>query len=45
MAQRLSGELSKLIHQMGRERADRIISGETKLTVAAIFLIDEEGRL
>ena len=29
------------VHRMGREREDRIIDGETKLTVAAIFLIDD----
>jgi hypothetical protein len=41
MARRLSGKWSRLIHRMGMEREDRIISGEMKLTVAAIFLIDD----
>ena len=40
MSEKLSEEWSKLIHRMGREREDRIIGGETKLTVTAIFLID-----
>lgn len=37
MAEKLSEELNGLIHQMGREREDRLITGKTKLTVAAIF--------
>jgi hypothetical protein len=45
MTKKLSGKLSSLIHQMGRDREDRIISGETKLTVAAIFLIDDNWRI
>ena len=45
MASKLSEEWSKLIHRMGREREDRIIGGETKLTVAAIFLIDDNWRI
>ena len=44
MADRLSEEWSKLVHRMGREREDRIISGEMKLTVAAIFLIDDNWK-
>ena len=45
MATKLSENMSKLIHRMGREREDRIISGKTKLTVAAIFLIDDNWRI
>ena len=45
MAEKLSGKLNSLIHQMGRDREDRIISGETKLTVAAIFLIDDNWKI
>ncbi len=45
MAQRVSGKLNKLIHQMGREREDRIISGEAKLTVTTIFLIDDNWKI
>ena len=45
MAKKLSGKLSNLIHQMGRDREDRIISGETKLTVTAIFLIDDNWKV
>ena len=41
MAAELSENMGKRIHQIGRERQDRIISGETKLTVASIFLIDD----
>lgn len=40
MAKRLPEKWNRLIHRMGMEREDRIISGETKLTVAAIFLIN-----
>jgi len=45
MATKLSENMSKLIHRIGREREDRIISGETKLTVAAIFLIDDNWKI
>ena len=45
MATKLSENMSKLIHRMGREREDRIISGETKLTVASIFLIDDNWKI
>ncbi len=45
MAKKLSGKLSSLIHQMGRDQEDRIISGETKLTVTAIFLIDDNWKV
>lgn len=41
MPVKLVEELSKLIHRMGREREDRIINGKTNLTVAIIFLIDD----
>lgn len=44
MAERLSEKWSRLIHRMGREREDRIISGETKLTVTAIFLINDNWK-
>ena len=37
--------MSKLIHRTGQEREDRIISGKTNLTVAAIFLIDENWKV
>ncbi len=43
--QKAIGELSNLIHQMGRDREDRIISGETKLTVTTIFLIDDSWKV
>ena len=42
MSEKLSEEWDRMIHRMGREREDRIISGERKLTVAAIFLIDDK---
>ena len=45
MAAKLSKELSKAIHQMGMEREDRMISGETKLAVAAIFLMDDNWKV
>ena len=45
MSEKLSEEWSKLIHRMGREREDRIISGETKLTVTQIFLMDENWKV
>jgi len=45
MATKLSENMSKLIHQMGQEREDRIISGKTNLTVAAIFLIDDNWKI
>jgi hypothetical protein len=45
MAKKLSGKLSSLIHQMGRDREDRLFSGETKLTVTAIFLIDDNWKV
>jgi hypothetical protein len=45
MAAKLSENMSKLIHQMGQEREDRIISGKTNLTVAAIFLIDDNWKV
>jgi hypothetical protein len=45
MAERLSEEWNRLIHRMGREREDRIIGGETKLTMAAIFLIDDNWKV
>jgi hypothetical protein len=32
MATKLSENMSKLIHRMGREREDRLIGGEMKLT-------------
>ena len=41
MASELSKELSKVVHRMGMEREDRIISGKTKLTVTTIFLMDD----
>jgi hypothetical protein len=45
MAKTLSGKLSSLIHQMGRDREDRLFSDETKLTVTAIFLIDDNWKV
>ena len=45
MIAKLSENMSKLIHRMGKEREDKIISGKTKLTVAAIFLIDNNWRI
>ena len=45
MAKKLSGRLSSPIHQMVRDREDRIISGETKLTLAVIFLIDDNWKV
>jgi hypothetical protein len=45
MATKLSENMSKLIHRMGQEREDRIISGKTNLTVAAIFLMDDNWRI
>lgn len=45
MATKLSENMSKLVHRMGREREDRIINGETKLTVAAIFLIGDNWKV
>ena len=45
MATKLSENMSKLIHRMGREREDGIISGKTKLTVATIFLIDDNWKV
>jgi hypothetical protein len=45
MAKKLSGKLSSLIHQMGRDREDQVISGGTKLTVTAIFLIDDNWKV
>ena len=37
MSSELSKELSKVVHRMGMEREDRIISGKTKLTVQTIL--------
>ena len=45
MAQRLSGKLKKLIHQMGREREDRIITSKTRLAVSQIFLMDGNWKI
>ena len=45
MAERLSEKWSKIIHRMGRQREDKIINGKTKLTVAAIFLIDDNWKV
>ncbi len=45
MSEKLSEEWSKLIHRMGREREDHIIRGKTKLTVTAIFLIDDNWKV
>ena len=45
MAPKLSENMSKLIHRIGREREDRIIGGEMKLTVTAIFLIDDNWKV
>ena len=45
MAPKLSENMGKLIHRMGQEREDRIISGKTNLTVAAIFLIDDNWKV
>ena len=44
MTAKLSKELSKLTHQIGGEREDRIITGKTKLTVTQIFLMDENWK-
>lgn len=45
MSEKLLEEWSKLIHRMGREREGCIIGGKTKLTVAVIFLIDDNWRI
>ncbi|MFC1713603.1 hypothetical protein ACFL6S_08045 [Candidatus Poribacteria bacterium] len=45
MAERLPEKWSRIIHRMDREREYRIICGETKLTVTAIFLIDDNWKI
>jgi hypothetical protein len=45
MATKLSENMSKLIHRMGREREDRIIIGKMKLTLATIFLVDNNWKV
>ena len=45
MATKLSENMSKLIYQMGRDRENRIVTGKTKLTVTAIFLIDDNWKV
>ena len=45
MASELSEELGKLIHQIGREREDGIITGKTRLTVARIFPMDANWKV
>jgi hypothetical protein len=45
MAKKLSGKLSSLIHQMGRDRENRIIAGKTKLTVTQIVLMDDNWKI
>ena len=45
MAEKLSEELNRVIHQVRREREDGIISDETNLTVAAIFLMDDNWKI
>jgi len=45
MPEKLSEEYSKIIYWMGQEREDKIISGKTKLTVATIFLIDDNWKV
>jgi hypothetical protein len=45
MVEKLSGKLSSLIHQMGRDRENRIVTGKTKLTVAMIFLMDDNWKI
>ena len=45
MAAKLSQEWNRTIHRVGREREYRIITGETKLTVAQIFLMDANWKI
>ena len=45
MAAKLSEGMSKLIHVMGRERENLIISGKMKLTLAQIFLMDSNWKV
>ena len=45
MAEKLSEEWNRIIHQIGREREDRIITGKTRLTVAQIFLMDSNWKI
>ena len=45
MTSKLSKELSKRIHQIGRKWEDQIITGKTKLTVTQIFLMDENWKV
>ena len=45
MVTKLSENMSKLIHRVGQEGENGIISGKTKLTVAAIFLMDNNWKV
>ena len=45
MAEKLSEKLSSLIHQIGRDRKNRIVTGKIELTVAVIFLMDDNWKL